>query len=724
MPLVNFSNVDFDQIKESIKDYLRANSNFTDYDFEGSNLSTIIDTLAYNTYITSYNTNMVTNEVFIDSATLRENVVSLARNVGYVPRSRRASVAQISFVVDASNVDASTLTLKAGMVAVTSKRFSKKAYTFCIPSDITVPINDSGQARFLNINIFQGTFVENTFTVSSRNPNQKFILPNVGIDTDLLNVSVFNSEDSSVSKKFAQFNSLFTIDGSSSVFFLQEVEGERYELLFGDGIFGASLQEPNFIKASYIISDGSEANNIENFQYAGRLVDNNGSVVTGGVSLVTTETPSYGGDSIESVSSIKKYAPTIYASQNRAVTANDYESLIPKIYAETQSVSAYGGEDLNPPAYGKVFISIKPEHGEFLSTTIKQNIKNKLRQYSVTGIQPEIVDLKYLYVEADSYVYYNTNRAPSPAYVSSVVRSNLEAYSNSVDMNKFGARFKYSKYLRIIDDSHESVTSNITNITMRRDMAPVLNSFVEYEICYGNRFHVKNEGGVANRSGNLIGYNIRSSGFRVSGIPDTLYFGDIPQGDLSKGSLMLFKLKSPSEPVIVKKNVGYVDYVKGEIRTNPINIISTETKTGLVDIIQISVTPFSNDVIGLQDLYLQMDMKNVQTNMVSDRISSGNDISGSNYVVSSSHGMNTLVRGTPVITEVEPGGNVQFSVSNRGSRSVVNSGTGTNTSTTTSTQTSYSTPVTQSSSSPSTSSPTPPSSSSGSSSSSPSYSSY
>lgn len=674
MPLVNFSNVDFDQIKESIKDYLRANSNFTDYDFEGSNLSTIIDTLAYNTYITSYNTNMVTNEVFLDSATLRENVVSLARNIGYVPRSRRSSVAQISFVVDASDVPAATLTLKAGMVAVTTKRFANKAYTFCIPDDITVPINDSGQARFLNINIYQGTFVENTFTVSSRNPNQRFILPNVGIDTDLLNVSVFNSEDSTVSRKFEQFNSLFTVDGNSSIFFLQEVEGERYELLFGDGNFGVALQEPNFIKASYIISDGSDANNIENFQYAGRLVDSNGNVVTGGVSLVTTNTPSYGGDSIESVSSIKKYAPAIYASQNRAVTANDYESLIPKIYAETQSVSAYGGEDLNPPVYGKVFISIKPEHGEYLSTTIKQNIKNLLRQYSVTGIQPEIVDLKYLYVEADSYVYYNTNLASSPSYVSSIVRSNLEAYSNSVDMNKFGARFKYSKYLRIVDDSHESVTSNITNITMRRDMVPVLNTFTEYEICYGNRFHIKNESGVANRDGNLIGYNIRSSGFRVSGISGTLYFGDIPQGDLSRGSLMLFKLKSPSEPVIVKKNVGYVDYVKGEIRTNPINIISTEVKSGLVDVIQISVTPFSNDVIGLQDLYLQLDMRNVQTNMVSDRISSGNDVSGSNYVVSSSHGMDSLVRGTPVTTEEEQEGSVQFSVSNRGSRTLVNSG--------------------------------------------------
>jgi len=724
MPLVNFSNVDFDQIKESIKDYLRANSNFTDYDFEGSNLSTIIDTLAYNTYITSYNTNMVTNEVFIDSATLRENVTSLARNIGYVPRSKTASVANISFVVDASNVPASSLTLKAGIVALTTKRFSNKAYTFCIPSDITVPIRDNGEARFFDIDVYQGTYIETTFTASSRNPNQRFILPNVGIDTDLLNVSVFNSEDSSVSRKFTQFNSLFNVDVNSAVYFIQEVEGERYELLFGDGLFSIALQDQNFIKASYIITDGSEANGVERLEYAGRLVDNNGNVVSGGISLVTTNTPSYGGEQIESVSSIKKYAPLIYASQNRAVTSTDYESLIPRIYAETQSVSAYGGEDMSPPAYGKVFISIKPQHGEFLSTTVKDNIKNELKKYSVTGIQPEIVDLKYLYLEADLFVYYNTNEAPSPDFVKTIVNSNIQAYANSTQLNKFGARFKYSKYLRIVDDSHESVTSNITNVRMRRDMVPVLNTFAEYEICFGNRFYVKNQGSSANRSGTVVGYNIRSSGFRVSGISETVYLGDIPVGDLTRGSIILFKLKSPSEPVVIKKNLGFIDYVKGEIKLNPINIISTEVKTGTVDVIQISAIPFSNDVIGLQDLYLQLDMKNVTIDMISDRISSGNDISGSNYIVSSSHGRQSLVRGTPVIADFEQEGTVQLTVSNRGSTSVVNTNNTTTSSSTTSTTPTSSTSSTSASSTPSsTSSSSSSSSSSSTSSSSPSYSS-
>ena len=677
MPLVNFSNLDFDEIKESIKDYLRANSNFTDYDFEGSNLSTIIDTLAYNTYITSYNTNMVTNEVFIDSATLRENVVSLARNIGYLPKPRKSAVATVSFVIDARGTSASSVTLKAGLVAITSSS-KVENLTFCIPEDITVPVRPSGYANFEEIKIYQGTFIQQNFTVTSRNPFQQFILPNPGIDTNLLNVTVFESESSSVSRKYQQYNSLFDVNGNSAIYFLQEVEGERYELLFGDGVFGTKLQEPNYIQTNYIISGGSGGNNVSTFRYAGRLVDNNDRVITAGVSLLTTIVPSAGGTDIESVESIKKYAPVIYSSQNRAVSAADYEALIPQIYSEASSVSAYGGEELTPPSFGKVFISIKPENGEFLSTTIKENLKIELRKYSVAGIMPEIVDLKYLYVEADSKVYYNTNLTSGADSVKSIVTNNVSVYANSTELNKFGARFKYSKYLKTIDDSDSAITSNITNINIRRDLVPVLNSFAEYEICFGNRFYLKNHGHGALMDGTLVGYNIRSSGFKVSGISDTVYLGDSPTGDLSKGSVFLFRLKSPTEPIVLKKNIGVIDYHKGEIKLNPINILSTEITSGAVSVIEISACPYSNDVIGLQDLYLQLDMKNTTFNMVNDRISSGNDVSGTNYIVSTSYGNRSLVRGTPTIVvneeEVQ-----QFTVSNRGVRTVVNTSNNTGT---------------------------------------------
>ena len=650
MPLVNFSNLDFDQIKESIKDYIRANSNFTDYDFEGSNLSTIIDTLAYNTYITSYNANMVSNEVFIDTATLRENVVSLARNIGYVPRSRKSSKANVSFAVDASGTTAVALTLKAGAVLTSRSTQSdkNKNYIFSIPNDVTVPVDSDGFARF-TIEVYEGTFVTQTFTVDTSNPQQKFILPNSGIDTDTLSVIVKDTELSTVSRKFELFDSLFNVTKTTRSYFIHEISQERYELLFGDGIFGVKLDNSNFIQATYIISNGSAANNITNFTYIGNIVDNNGANVSQGVSIVSTNRPSGGGKSIESVESVKKYAPQIYASQNRAVTAADYEALVPQIYPEAESVSAFGGEDLTPPEFGKVFISIKPYNGVFLSSAIKQNLQQSIKRYTVAGIRPEIIDLKYLYVEADIEAYYNSNKAPSPSFVQNLVTQNIQKYSDSSELNQFGARFKYSKFQKVVDSSNESITSNITTVKMRRDMQVRLNTFAEYELCFGNRFHVKNHGHSPVYQGTLLGYNIRSTGFTVSGISGTVYLGDRPTGNLEKGTIFLFKLNSPTEPIIVKQNIGVIDYMKGEIKLNPINIISTVVNKNS-PIVEVSVNPFSNDVIGLQDLYLQLDVNNTTVSAIADNISSGNDVSGTNYIVSSSYGVNSLIRGNPVIT--------------------------------------------------------------------------
>ena len=675
MPLVNFSNLDFDQIRDSIKSYLRSNSNFTDYDFEGSNLSTIIDTLAYNTYITSYNANMVTNEVFIDSATLRENVVSLARNIGYLPRSRKSAVANISFSVDASNTTAVTVTLKAGTAFISSRAFGNESYIFSIPDDITVPVDSTGTANFTNIDIYEGTYIKNTYTVNSRTPNQKFIIPNSGCDTSLIRVIVKTSQsaiDVGTSEKFLQYDNLYEIGPNSPIYFLEEIGSERYELLFGDGIFGKKLQEPNFVEVSYIVSSGENANNISNFTFSGTLRDNSGNSITSGVSLIATNHQSFGGKSIESVESIKKYAPRIYASQNRAVTSSDYEALIPKIYPESESVSAFGGEELTPPSYGKVFISIKPYNGVYLSSTIKSNILSELRKYTVAGIVPEIIDLKYLYIESNSNVYYNTNLAPSSSYVKDTIVQNITNYSNSSDLNKFGARFKYSKYLNIIDNSNESITSNITTINMRRDMTAFLNQFAEYEICFGNRFHIKNHGHSSTYDGNVIGYNIKSSGFTVSGISGTVYLGDSPNSDLETGTIFLFKLNSPTEPVIVKRGIGTIDYIKGEIKLNPIKILSTKVNKD-IPLVEISTTPYSNDVIGLQDLYLQLDLSSVSVTMIPDQIASGDDISGTNYKVSSSYSNESLVRGTPVFVSTSTTSTSTSSVSTTTSTSTSSS---------------------------------------------------
>lgn len=635
MALVNFTNLDFDQIKTSIKEYLRSNSNFTDYDFEGSNLSTLIDVLAYNTYISSYNANMVSNEVFIDSSTLRENVVSLARNIGYIPRSRTAARANISFSVDTRNLTFNpvTLTLKKGTVSTTNVSFGDQSFSFVIPEDITVPVV-SGIAYFDDVDIYEGTFLTDNFTVDYNNPNQKFILDNANIDTSLISVKVRNTEESSISRKFVLSNSLFDVTADSKVFFIQEIEDQRYELIFGDGIFGKKLDNLNYIDVSYVITNGLSGNAITNFTFNGRIIDNDGRVIATGISDITTNVASQSGKEIESVDSIKKYAPQIYSSQNRAVTSSDYETIIPRLYPETESISVFGGEDLIPPKYGKVFICVKPFNGPYVPDPVKENIQTKLRKYSVAGIVPEFLDLKYLYIEIDSKIYYNTNAAPSADHVKSIVSSNVNAYSDSTELNKFGARFKYSKFLKIIDDSHVSITSNITKVVMRRDLSPELNKYADYEICYGNAFHIKETNG----------YNIKSSGFNIEGISDVVYLSDLPNMGGKTGSIFFFRLQSPTEPIIVRKNVGTIDYEKGEIKLNPIKIISSQKYVDGNALIQISAIPKSNDVIGLQDLYLQLDINNSNLSMLNDVISSGADVSGSTYLVTSSYTNGDFVR--------------------------------------------------------------------------------
>ena len=656
MPLANYANLDFGQVKTTLREYLKENSNFTDYDFEGSNLSTILDVLAYNTYITSYNANMVANEVFIDSATLRENVVSLARNIGYLPKSRKAAAATISFFIDASNITPtpSTITLKKGPVATSSGSFGNQSFVYSILEDITVPVSD-GEANFSNISIYEGNLLTSNFTYSARNPNQKFILPNIGVDTDLINVSVNPNQQSSRSVKYSRQDSLFDIDSNSKVYYLQEVDDERYQIIFGDGIFGNKLEDNNFISVDYITSNGDAANGVSSFVFAGRLVYVRNSqeyTVTNGISQLSTGISSSGGESIEGVESIKKFAPRIYASQNRALTANDYETIIPaRIYPETESISVFGGEELVPPQYGKVFISIKPRFGDFIPNLIKENIKTKLKKYSVAGIIPEILDLKYLYLEVNTKIYYNTNLAPSPAYVSTVVQNNTTKYSESTELNKYGARFKYSKFLKMVDDSHESVTSNITTVAVRRDLGVVLDTFAEYQISFGNSFHIRN----------MSGYNIKTSAFRIAGVQSNVYLADIPDTNRVTGSLFFFTLPSvgSQSPTIVRRNVGTINYVSGTITLNPVNVLAGKTKDGQ-SIIEIEATPTSNDVVGLQDLYLQLDISSSNFETVVDDIASGLDPSASSYIVSSSYSNGNLVRSggpdTNIVTGTGVGG--------------------------------------------------------------------
>tara|TARA_B100000212_G_scaffold280877_1_gene220766 strand:- start:2238 stop:4112 length:1875 start_codon:yes stop_codon:yes gene_type:complete len=621
MSFNQFTNLDFADLRSQIKDYLRVNSDFADFDFEGSNFSTLIDLLAYNTYITAYNTNMAVNECFLDSATLRENVVSLARNIGYVPRSSRSAMATINFSVDMFDNDTRLVTLKAGQVALGNQVGG--SYIFSIPDDFVATTDDNNIAFFENLNIYEGVYLQKVFQIDYSQPNQRFILPNSNIDTTSIRVTV----ESTTKEIYTLYDNILRVDATSKLFLIQEIEDEHYEILFGDGILGKRPPSGAIVTVSYIVTNGRLGNNAKNFSFVGILEDDQSLPVTTGISIISTSNKASMGDDIEDISSIKYFAPRIYSSQYRAVTASDYSGIIPFVYPNVESVTAYGGEELDPPEFGKVFISIKPRNGSFLSQITKDDISRQLKQYSIAGIKPEIIDLKYLYVEVDTSVYYNSNAVSDTTELITSVTKALTSYSRSSDINDFGGRFKYSKVVGLIDDSARGVTSNITRVKMRRDLNPEFNTFATYELCYGNAFYDQPNG-----------YGIRSTGFTVNDIDGTLYLGDIPTAGTSFGKLVFFKLVN-NLPLIVKNDAGTVDYVHGEINLDVVNITGSMLPSGLI---QVEAIPDSNDVIALKDLYLQLDVTNSTVNALPDVVSSGENTSATSYVTTSSYASETI----------------------------------------------------------------------------------
>jgi len=631
MPFAKFSNLDFDQIRTQIKDYLRANSNFTDFDFEGSNFSVLIDTLAYNTYISAFNSNLVVNESFLDSATLRENVVSLARNIGYVPRSKTAARASILFQVQ-TNSSTPTLTLQPGLVCTGVDDDTN--FVFSISESITSVVNN-GIAQFGTsdspIDVLEGTFLTNQFIVDG-SLNQRFILDNGSIDSSSIVVYVKGSADPGLGKQFKLVDNIINVTSTSETYLIQEVQDERYELLFGDGIFGKKLENGAVITVQYVVTGGVEGNGPSIFAYAGSLQDSLGNIVVPTVvPTVTTISAASNGGEIETLDSIKYFAPRLYSAQYRAVTARDYETIIASIYPNTESVSVVGGEELSPPEFGTVFITIKPKNGEFVSDFDKTTILQKLKSYSLTGINQKLVDLQVLYVEVDSFVYYNSSQVANVNDLQSKITSSLTTYSKSSDLNKFGGRFKYSKVLNVIDNIDNAITSNITRVKIRRNLNALINQFAQYELCFGNEFNVKPEG-----------LNIKSTGFRIQGESETVFITDTPNADKLSGVISIVKKDEVSNTnIVVVKSAGTVDYVHGEVNLTTINIVSTDRPN---NVIEVQAFPESNDVIGLQDLYLEFNIPNSTINMVKDTITSGEQISGVGYKVTSSYANGELTR--------------------------------------------------------------------------------
>jgi len=641
MVFTKFTNLDFDQIKQSIRDYLRADSNFTGFDFEGSNFTVLIETLAYNAYINSVNANMIVNESFLDSATLRRNVVSLAGNIGYLPRSISAAKAKVKFTIE-TNSQTPTLTLKAGLVCTGNA--DNTNYVFSIPEDITTTV-ENGVAQFGTdedpIEVFQGTFLQNTFAYDG-SLDQRFIINNSQMDYSTLVVRVKSPSDQGTGAVWDRINNIVQIGSESEVYLINEIEQEKYELIFGDGIFGKKLENGQVITATYIVTQGPDGNDASRFSFSGSVVNSSGAVVipTNNVSVTTLES-ARNGSPIESVESIKYFAPRIYGAQYRAVTARDYEGIIKQVYPNTESVAVVGGEELTPPQFGNVLISIKPLNGIEVSDFDKKNILEALKQYTVAGINQQIVDLKILFVELDSFVYYDTTKVSNASNLKTEVVESLNTYSRSIDLNKFGGRFKYSKTQKVIDDTDIAITSNITRVIVRRNLNAAIDQFGQYELCFVNAFHILPEGGT-----------VKSTGFKIFGNPATVYLTDMPNKNAAGkldgsglGTISLISERTDSSGDLsyttVVENAGTVDYTKGEVKLNTVRIVDTIQPNR---IIEVQAYPLSNDVIGLKDLYVSFSVSTSKINMVRDTIASGEQISGVGFPVTSSYGNGKLTR--------------------------------------------------------------------------------
>ena len=590
MPYTQVANLDFEDIKVALKDYLRAQSDFTDYDFEGSALSTLIDTLAYNTYYTAFNTNMVVNELFIDSATLRDNVVAIAKQLGYRPKSITSPTAYVSFTVNYANPTTDTeLILKAGSGFIAN--YDNTIYQYITESDVKGQVSNNS-ATFIDVPVREGTRILNTFLVNSSLVNQRFILDNRNIDTNTIKVRVFPT-GGTFNEPYVLAENILGVDSTSKVYFLEEVEDERYELIFGDGVLGAKLDNGSRIQVSYLTTAGAASNGVKTFVFSGVLENPAGTSPNAVSVVINSVVPSSGGEDLETTRSIKKNAPKAYGTQDRAVVAQDYAAIVRRIYPATSDIIIFGGEDQDPPEYGKVFIVLKPRDAAFLTSLTKTQIIEELKKYVVASVQPVIVNPSIIYVEINSKIYYNRNSTDqTPSQIRDLVIGAVQNYIDNSDTEKFNGKFRYSKFVGVIDDADKSINSNLTSVTMRKDFYPQLNSTFYYELCFQNAFEEDCDDPV-----------LSTTGFRVTEYPNfDVYLED------RNGKIVLYRLDSVTgEKVVLDSEVGDIDYVKGELRIYNLTII----KGSFFDNrISVRVKPLSNDIKALREVYLDVDVAN------------------------------------------------------------------------------------------------------------------
>ncbi len=590
MPYTQVANLDFDQIKTSLKEYLRSQNDFTDYDFEGSALATLIDTLAYNTYYTAFNTNMVVNELFIDSATLRDNVVALAKQLGYRPKSVTSPTAFISFTVTYTNPTTDKeLTLKQGTGFITN--YDNVIYNYVVTNDVKAQVIN-GVATFSNVPIREGTLLTNEFIVNNASKSQRFILDNPNIDTTTISVNVYPT-GGSFNEPYLLADNILGVDGTSKVFFIDEIEDGRYEIIMGDGVLGKKVEGNSRIDVSYLTTEGPASNGVKAFVFSGVIENEFGVSPNAFSTSVVSSVASSGGEEVESTAKIKKTAPKAFGTQDRAVTAQDYEAIVRKVYPATSDIIIFGGEDQEPPEYGKVFIALKPTDASFLTSLTKSQIIADLKKYVVASVEPQIIDPSILFVEMTSKIYYDGSVTDqTPANIRDKVISGVQDFINDSDIEKFNGKFRYSKFVGVIDDADVSINSNLTSLTMRKDFYPTLNSTFYYEVCFKNAFDKDCDDPI-----------LSSTGFRVTEYPNFDVF--VEDRD---GKIVLYRLDSVTgEKVVLDSDIGDIDYEKGELKMYALTII----KGSFFDNrISLRAKPLSNDIKAMREVYLDVDVPN------------------------------------------------------------------------------------------------------------------
>ena len=611
------SDLDFDLVKQNLKTFLQSQSEFQDYDFEGSGFSILLDLLAYNTHYLGFNANMLANEMYLDSADIRKNIVSLAKMLGYTPTSAKAPSATLNILVN--NASGASITMAKGTVFTTS--VNNTSYQFVTNASYTItPTN--GVYQFSNIPVYEGTLVTYRYTVNTSDPDQRFIIPSNRADTSTLKVQVQNSSSDTTTSTYTLSTGITSLDSTSKVYFLQEVEDNKFEVYFGDGVIGQSLSDGNIIILEYVVTNKTEANGASTFALSG-------SIETFSDVTITTVSNAQGGSEAQSKESIRYNAPLQYSAQDRAVTTSDYETKVLELYPNAQSVSAWGGEDDETPVYGVVKIAIKAASGSTLTDATKQSIITQLKKFNVASVRPEIIDPETTTILLTSNVKYDEKSTTKTAdTLKSEIITALNNYTTN-NLEKFDKVFRYSKIVELIDDTDSSILSNITTIKMRKTLTPLLNTSARYDIYFRNSIynphpeHKSAQGGV-----------LETSGFKISGDTNNrVYYLD----DDGIGNVRRYYLTGSTRNY-VNNTQGTISYSTGQITVSSLSISSVENIRGASSsVIEFTTQPNSNDIIPVRDQIIEIDVGNSSITVEADTFVGGSADAGVGYTTSSSY---------------------------------------------------------------------------------------